>query len=494
MNIIVQNSALLQRLTHYTGNAKKDKGMQVFGIILLYLSTLSFVSSNISLFIVSIVFFVLIHRVVKNAATSSLLCFVVSLAFVKGKSISILMIPEALVRMNITRDVLYYFPITLSDAFLGVAAWLYLRRILYTKKSISFSGLEVLLACLVLASALSAFATQHLNVTTLATIQIGKLLLIYHLWGNVKERNMSRLIIMAVSALVFFEGAWGFLQFINRGSLGRYIESSSLIYEYGKTAWENPDLLRISGTFVDPDIYGTFMYMHAVFFSSLLFLKRYSNSYEKWVYFLCALVSGTALFLSGNRIIYVLFVLYFVFIVTKTRAMKTIREHMQNKALVVVVLSFVLAVIPYVFVRMQNLPAVFSKYGSGTFRLQMLVYSGKLGLSNVFGVGIGTSPYHFATQFAGENLVFGPDYPHNIFSQMFAETGFIGFFVFVGFCYLSFRALFMRGLRVSHSHYLIAAFAYFCAAQFYPLYVPLTELVGYFFVYLGISQSERRTA
>ena len=118
----------------------------------------------------------------------------------------------------------------------------------------------------------------------------------------------------------------------------------------------------------------------------------------------------------------------------------------------------------------------------------MIQYSARLGLNNLFGVGLGMSPYHFAVNFPGENMIFGPDYPHNIFSQIFAETGIVGLVSFIVFLYLAFRPLFIKGLNVQNIHFYLAALAFVASACFYPLFIPLVELTSFFFLYLGIAQ------
>lgn len=492
MNGMKLRKLIPQKLYHYTLSLKKDKAALMFCLTLTYLFSLIFCSSNLTLLFCSIVYFFFLVHLAQDVFLGALIAYVVTLAFVKGKSYSILMLPSEFVHMNVMRDVVYYFPIVISDFFLWILVWARIKRWQTLRFVPRFAFQDVIFFLIVLTSFLSCIDSWHANVTFLASVQVVRLFIAYLLMSRISEKSITRQVLAAVAALVIFESIYGFIQYIHKGSFGLYIESTNMMYSYGKTAWENPELLRISGTFVDPDVYGTFLYMHALLLGAYFVLKRHSYIYDGWILFIAAVFSSIALFLSGNRVLYILHIVSVLVMLTWTHSYKSIAAYVRHKYVLFPFVGVFLCVLPYALVRMQNFFTVFSKYGSATFRTQMFEYSAKMGLSQVFGVGLGTSPYHFATKFSGVDLVFGPDYPHNIFSQVFAETGIVGLAAFVFFCYISLRPLFVKGAFQQGSYFLIASFAFLLAAQFYPLYIPLTELVGYFIVYLGLFRSESK--
>lgn len=433
-----------------------------------------------------------VHRIVKNIHTALLICFVATLGIIKGKSTSILLVPKELVLLYAKRDVIYYFPMVLSDLFLGMLLWVSVRMQIIAWRFERMTMVDVMLGLVIITSALSGFFSINLDITTLSVLQLARCAAIYSVWKREKNSGISVYVLYVAASFLLFESAWGVLQFIRGGAFGLYLEAEGAMYAYGKTAWENADLLRIRGTFVDPDIFGTFMYMHSVMFLGLVLFRRYSSVFEKKLYTLCAIVSGALLFLSGNRVLYVMYIVLVVVLGVMSKRLNKLLEYVKKPAMLAVCTMLLCIIVPYVYVRIQNITDVFSRYGSGTFRVQMAEYSFKIGMNNVFGVGLGISPYYLATQFQGKDIIFGPDYPHNIFFQIFAETGVFGLAAFIGFLYVSFRPFIFMRFFSQYSFYYFAAMAYIVSACFYPLYIPLVELIGYFFLYLGLAHRKEK--
>jgi O-antigen ligase len=324
-------------------------------------------------------------------------------------------------------------------------------------------------------------------VSLLSLVILVKFIILFFLPGFMHFTfDVIKKMISIAASFTIFESVWGLLQFILRGNLGRYIESYNNAYTYGKVAWENSNLLRASGTFVDPDLFGTFMFMHFVLFFYLLLTSEHSRKFEKTLYGLCAILSGASVFITGNRALYICFVLSFVGILIMTKKARYIISFIKKPIGLLIIVVLVSVLFPYVSTRMQNLFAIFSE-GSGTFRVQIAEYAARLGFFNLFGVGLATSPYHFALEFPGAQVIFGPDYPHNLFFQVFAETGILGLVAFLGFLYFAFRPLSVGRRNTTYIYFYFATIAFLISACFYPLFVPLVELPSFFFLYLGIA-------
>lgn len=465
----------------------RTSGSRLFLMTLCYYALLFFCNSNIAFFLLSLMYFFVLWKLVKDPLLAAFLCFFAHLPFVKGKSFSFLILPKEMVRMNIQRDLVYYFPLTMSDFYLLVYFWFHFRKKKITHLPFSSPWLITCLVLFFFLNIVSIFWSEQYIISLLSAIILFKFIILFFLPGFVHFTNdVKKKMISIIASFAIFESAWGFLQYIIHGSLGRYIESFNNAYAYGKVAWENNNLLRISGTFVDPDLFGTFMFMHFVLFFFLFLMSERSPKLEKMMYGACVILSGASVFITGNRALYFCLVLSFVCILVMTKKTRYIISVMQKPIVSLTTAVVIVMLFPYVSTRMQNLPELFSE-GTGTFRLQIADYASRLGFSNIFGVGLATSPYHFALDFPGTNVLFGPDYPHNIFFQVFAEVGIMGLVAFVIFIYLSFRPFFLQRQKVTITPFFLAAGAYLVSACFYPLYIPLVELPSFFFLYLGIA-------
>ena len=115
----------------------------------------------------------------------------------------------------------------------------------------------------------------------------------------------------------------------------------------------------------------------------------------------------------------------------------------------------------------------------------MVNYSVKLGMSHLNGVGINLSPYFFATKFTQDQFIFDPTFPHNIFSEIFAETGIIGLVLFFLFIYLTLRNHFNLKTRINI--FAVGSIVYLISAQIYPIFLNQPELSSFLFLYLGLA-------
>ena len=154
----------------------------------------------------------------------------------------------------------------------------------------------------------------------------------------------------------------------------------------------------------------------------------------------------------------------------------------------VVVVCLGVLLLPYVVVRLESLSDVFARYGTATYRLEMMRYAGRLALAApIFGVGINLSPYYLATGFAGERFVFDPTYPHNLIVQLLAETGVVGATLFILFAASVVRPFVLDWRRGILNGFSLAAALYLISALFYPIFLNHPELSSYFFLYAGMA-------
>jgi hypothetical protein len=437
----------------------------------------------------SLGYFYLIYSQSRDLASAALITFITHLPFANGKNIQLFLLPKEFVSMIIKRNLFFYFPLPISDFYLGIFIWMMTRNKLYQSIKLPF-GIILSGTGFIIVGLLSLVLSKNIIVSGLSLILLIKLFLIFLIPSIYKNNlNFKGIVIYIMAAFVVFDGFLGLLQFLMNGNFGRYIEMSSTTYAYGKITWENSNLLRISGTFADPDLFGTYMFMNLMLFMYLLIKRKFAPEIEKNIYRLCILISGISVFVTGNRMLYLILILAVIMLLIFCKSINNIILILLQMKTYLMLLPVFLILFPYVALRMQNLPAVFAN-GPGSFRFQMIDYSNRLGLSNFFGVGLGMAPYSYAVDFPRDKLLFGPDPPHNIFSQVLAETGIVGFVIFILFLYFSFRPFLIRTSDSNNIPFFIAAIIYIVSACFYPLFIPLTELPAIFFLYLGLAVNQ----
>jgi len=111
----------------------------------------------------------------------------------------------------------------------------------------------------------------------------------------------------------------------------------------------------------------------------------------------------------------------------------------------------------------------------------MITSSLRLGFEQIFGLGIGTSPMYLATKSLQEHPIYGPDFPHNLFMQIFAEVGIVGLCVFVLFVYIAFRNFFLNRAAARSKPFYVASLLYFISSLFYPLTFDGIEILSFDF-------------
>jgi O-antigen ligase len=202
-------------------------------------------------------------------------------------------------------------------------------------------------------------------------------------------------------------------------------------------------------------------------------------------------LGSLALVFTGSRILYGVWLVLAGFSWWFWRHNKVKLNLKNSTKLIAIVLIPVIIItgilIPYLAHRIETLADVFSQYGSANYRLAMMQYSTRLAIDNLWhGVGINLSPYYFATEFAGEQLIFDPTYPHNLFFQLLAETGLVGILIFIALVHDIIKPFFQYLNRGIIKKYSLAAGVYLLCAMFYPIFLNHPEISSYFFLYAGL--------
>lgn len=430
-----------------------------------------------------------VYVVTRNLSFSLLLAFVATLPFPKGKAYQILLLPWEQIERWALYKISYFFPLYLSDMFLFALCYVYFRGRFLSQTTKVTAGMRtplVLFFLFIVWVVGSGITSAFPEVTLLSAAQLLRMMVVFFspFMVKVDRKHLHQGIYCIAAAVLLFESAWVGLQGVSGGPLGRDIEVFLSGAEYGSRSAENPELFRLSGTFFEPSIMGTFLLMQASLLAVAV-LKRAIVSTALVRTSLLAVAAGSAaLVFTGSRVLYGIWA-GLAIVLWRLYRRGMIINHLIQRArpswrYTIVAGCALFLLLPYMTVRLASLTDVFTQYGSATYRLQMMVYAIRLAaLYPLSGVGINLSPYHLATGFVGERFVFDPTYPHNLLFQLLAETGIVGLVLFLLFVYSVFRRR-INGFG-------IAALVYLICAQFYPIFLNHPELSSFFFLYAGLS-------
>ncbi|MCB9813404.1 MAG: O-antigen ligase family protein [Pseudomonadales bacterium] len=298
---------------------------------------------------------------------------------------------------------------------------------------------------------------------------------------------------MVIANSTLFQSIWLTLQTLNNGHLNRDIEVFLFSSKISIQSSENSNLLRLPGTFYESSILGTFLITNI----SILILYLINNNKiqmrKKTMIFLSIAMGTIAIILTGSRAIYLISFLILI-ILLKTKhclskdKIKALILSIKKIKLIIPIIFAILFVWPYFINRISSANQVFSKEGSGSYRIQLSEYALKLtDKKPLFGVGLNLSEFYLATSFPGEDYFFDAAYPHNIIIQILAETGLVGITLFIYFIYLIlFRPTIKRNLN-NFNEFHLASIVFLMCAQFYPIFINHMEIISYLFLYLGFA-------
>ncbi len=489
-----QTSRVIAILSHAI-RFSKNPANQIFVLSICFYGLLFFTVSMVTFALLLLVVFLISYKITKSLTLSLFLCFFLSLPLAKGKVYTLLLLPKEQIVKNALYDIKYNFPIYFSDLFLGLIIYFYYKKRIATSEirfssDFTFRTIDlVFLIFLVIVLIPSIFNDQPW-VIILSALQIVRLWLVFSLPRFINDfTKMKNIIHGVVPAVLVFEIAWTILQQIKGSTLGKFVEVYLPLpnLEFGVVAVEGGSFFRSTGTFFEPSILGTFLLMHLTFLILSPSYFHIKSKIQRSAYFLLVVLSLVSTIFTGSRGIYLIgfcIALWSIFYHKKTFLGLVSRKNLFSVGIAVLVITLAF---PFFLIRFSSITDLFTQYGSGSYRIQLMTYALRLGLASPLGVGLNLSPYYFATAFLTENYFFDPAYPHNIFFQILAETGPAGLIVFVAFIYLAIRQLFTSTKTPESVQYGASALVFLLCAQLYPIFLNHPEIISFFFLYLGVT-------
>ena len=457
----------------------------------LYYGSLYVSTNNRSLLLLTVVYFFVIWRIVKKASLAFFLVFLATLPFAKGKAFDMVLLPMGEMKRWALYSIVYYFPLYVSDVFLGLSFYTYIRSKwgVNVRVGLPWGPLAYFFLFIVWVL-IRGIGSAFPEVGWFSALQLIRLFLVLCVpavvW--VKPRELIRTSLSISTATLLFQSVWGIAQHVRGGPLGRDIEVLLTLGRFGIRSSEDPGLLRVSGTFFEPSIYGTFLLMHITMIAVYGIRTRPSRN-TAIIYSVVLVLAAVALVYSGSRMVYLIGIALGIFLWKEWLKHASFVWRISHKSVyrLIIAASVVsVAVLPYVLRRISSIVEVFTHYGSANYRLQMMIYALRIAATTpLLGVGINLSPYYYATLFGGEQYVFDPTYPHNLLFQILMETGVVGLALFVAFLVSAVR-IYWSSIGRPAGAFLIGAIMYLISAMFYPIFINHQEIVSYFFVFLGI--------
>jgi len=493
---------------------------RLYSATLLYYACLYFVNANIWLLLLTCGYIAVIYLITKQTLLTLWLALLVTLPLAKGKTLNFSLLDKAaLTSRNAVFDVGYILSFYVSDFILSLLLikltqkWWQQRsqiKLLATKFKSKIPSWQKLGLCLTWLTFLIVALLPHSQsylwpIIALSTLELIKLTLIFLIpsWllilnqpTKIGQQNFIQATLQVVMASIWFQAAWSSLQFLTGGPLGKYIEAILPLGAQGQAialgTMENWEILRVTGSFFDPSLLGTFL----VTAISWLWYNQKQLQPKWWLWLTMLAALGTVI-LTSNRILMLIMLIWIIWelkhwLKSKQNLFASLKKNLTSLPTLVVGLILILGTIslsPYILTRMSSLNRVFDQYGSATYRLQLGWYGIRLGMSNFWGVGLNLSPYYLATGFNQETVSFDPSHPHNLWLQLFAETGWIGASLFLVGIYLIYRPIAKSSSQAKldwqMSGWGKAGLMFLICAQFYPVFINQIEVASWLALMLG---------
>jgi hypothetical protein len=490
--------------------------LQVWGVTLLYYLAAYFVNGNLALLLLTIGYVAALTYLLGDFVTSLGLALLATLPIAKGKTLNLLLIPkELLTTRNAIFDVNYILGIYISDVILALLLWQLTRRWLALKQKVSISlstlnqrqqWLVISWIGFLLAVLLPQIHNTFQSVVLLSILELCKVAILFCLpawlgWTKTHHSAFAQILLAGIA----FQAIWSAVQFQHGGPLGNYLEAYLPLDSAmsGMSTRENNDILRANGTFFDPSLLGTYLItlLTWIWFSKSKLLQ------PQWLIWSTLGLGLMTIILTSNRILIGLVIMAVLGIWRYSLTQKKTQQptkstgvHQRATLLKVGLIVIILAIggffAPYILARVKTLSAVFSQYGSATYRLQLGWYAIRIGMTEPWGVGLNLSPYFLATGFNQETISFNPSHPHNLWLQLWAETGWLGTIAFFCCIYIVYRPQQIRG----HWQWQLtpagwAGLAFLAAGMFYTVFINQIEVASWLAIMLGyhFAQTNKKT-
>lgn len=444
----------------------------------------------------SLILLIALYQHLKKLPLTLFYVFLLTLPFAKGKGVDILLLDEKYILKNAIFNIEYLFPVYLSSFYLGLFYLYEIRKKLFLKtKKIQINNNNKILISIfllfIISTSVSSISSVFELPVFLSSLQLVVLLFIF-LIPFVLFRIYKKLddLYMVIASSTLFQSIWLILQTINQGHLNKDIEVFLFSSKFSVRSSENSNLLRLPGTFFESSILGTFLLTNVSILIFVFLSNKIKDKKKRKIISIASILGLFAILLTGSRAIYLISLILFIIILKIKNLFQLIKG---NKYIIPLIIVGILFVSPYLINRLGSSNQLFSKEGSGTYRIQLSQYSLRLMAKKpLLGVGLNLSPYYLATSFPQEDYFVDPSHPHNLLIQLLAETGIIGTILFSIFIYLIFRPV-IKNYFNNYNEFHLAAFIFFLCAQIYPVFINHMEIISYLFLYLGFAAQSNQT-
>ncbi|MBI3366730.1 O-antigen ligase family protein, partial [Candidatus Roizmanbacteria bacterium] len=269
-------------------------------------------------------------------------------------------------------------------------------------------------------------------------ISLVEIVLIYFLLRiYINKENLKDISILLISMLIF-QTIIGLIQFLLKHPIGTLVDTDIISRPFGYTVSEEESLYRISGTFIHPNFFASFLLVATPF---LIFAKN-KNLILKVFTFLSVIV----LFFTYSRAAWIFFVV--IFLITN---INSIKNYLKSFRQVIIggVMGLLLLVIfsPYLFSRLDTFSQAFTEKGSFGTRWKLYQEAGNIiNQYPLTGVGLNQSLSEYTSSPVTDLF----DYVkpsvfyriHNSFLEIAAEVGLPAMIIFILFLVMVFWSYF----------------------------------------------------
>ncbi len=375
--------------------------------------------------------------------------------------------------LGLGREVNFVFSFMFADLILLVL-WYFLRfRDNVTKRKKHMWDIKdaLLLGILICAFVSTIIASNRFDYPWYSLLIWLKFVFIYYfskvLYSNHKDLIKPSLEIIII--FVVFNSIMVVLQKIHGAPLGLAVED--MYFTYGRYADEIPGLFRPGGISWNANLTSSIVAMIIpITFELSLILKNWKRK----VLQLCLFLMLLAIVLMASR--WVWMVMFFLVIYW----WKIKRNNNINVSISKYWILFILAITPFIFLRMASL-----KNSLGfQYRLNHLNLSLDELIKNPFGLGMDMFKYRIVEDYSPDKYFWDSSPPHNLFLEMFTATGWIG-----GGLFLVFIILVLKDGFLNKSFLFWPILTYLLVNQMYSslFSVTITEL---FWIFLGMFYAE----
>ena len=395
-------------------------------------------------------------------------------------------------------DVKYFFPFYLSDVFLLLIYQNYFSKKIFKKQKdftipISFSLASLFLSIFICLTALNSINHEFGQLIIFSSITLIKFLLIFLVTFLIDLKKRKSEIIQIIVASTLFQSLLIIAEQIRGGNIGKFIESTLPGIEIGTGTSEASDVLRANGTFNEPNVAAIFLLVNICIILPISIKKIFSGKQiSNYFYVVVLLLSLLAIVFTGSRSLYFLTVIVFIYNIFryKTEFIKIYQIFSKKNVVKIFIVTILISIFPYLINRIDTIKDVLTEKGSFSYRRDLNNYSLQLAQNKLLGIGINMSPYYLAKNFKTVDstlVIFDQAPAHNIFIQVFTETGILGLTTFLLFLYFSFKGIYSSNHDINYFY--IAAIVYLMAAQFHPVFTTHLEIFCLFLLYLSIANN-----